>query len=183
MDVPIDCICPGEDVRHPDGDTITLKDKLGFVEATAIRKSMTFVESDDESARAAEILATLVESYVLFGVKSWTLQDERGKPIPVGHTAIRDHLLSNMEAASIVGDVADDLYKAVVLLPLVLKASRSSPPSQTNGSTSRPTALSQRRRRPSKRSSTSTSPTGGIETTSSSLDGVSNSSQSSVSAA
>jgi hypothetical protein len=183
MDVHIDCICPGTEVRHPDGDTIVLKDKLDFVTATSIRKSLSFLESDDESARAAEVLATLVESYVLFGIATWTLIDEKGRAIPVKHSAIREHVLSKIEAASVIGDVADDLYKATVLLPLVLKASRSSPPSQINGSTSPPTALRTKRPKPSKPSSTSTSPTDATEMTSSSLDGVSSTSQKSVSAA
>ena len=186
MDVHIACICePTDDgPRHPDGDTVTLRDKLDFFRATAIRKGLSFVESDDdEGGRAAEVLARLTEGYLLFGIERWTVVDGKGKTLPVGHSAIRARLLENPTAAGIVADAADELYQEAILLPLVARASTSSPPSPTNGSTSPPTVLSRKRPKPSKRSSTSTSPTAATEATSSSLVGVSNSSLNSESAA
>ena len=180
MDVSIPCICPAQSDHD---DTVTLRDTLDFGSATRIRKSLAFVESDDRDARAAEVLATLTEAYLLFGIERWTVLDERGKPVPLSHSAIRSHLLSRLDVASIVADEADDLYREVILLPLVRGASRSSAPTQTTGSTSQPTGSSSTRRKHSRRSSTSTTPTVVTEVTSASLDGVSSSSPSSESAA
>lgn len=183
MDVQIRCICPPteEGPRH-EQDTVTLRDKLDFLAATAIRKATGFAESDDETGRAAEIYARLTEGYVLFGIEGWTVVDERGKPVPLSHSAIRSYLLAAPDAASEVGDAADVLYAEAILLPLLRKASSSSLPTPTKrptsarrGSSEKPTPL--------RRSSTSTTRTDDTETTSSVLDGVSSSSQNSVSAA
>lgn len=187
MDVRIDCICPPkeEGPRHPDGDTVTLKDKLTFHEATTITKSVTFLDSDDEDSRAAEILATLSEFYIIVGVSAWTLRDEKNKPVPVNRPTVRAMLLERLDdnTAAVV-EAAEILYREVILLPLLRRGSRSSQPTPT----SEPTSAKQdgeppKRRRPSKRSSISTIPTVGTETTSSSLDGDSNFSQSSTTAA
>jgi len=186
MDVQITCLCPPKDeaVRHPDGDTITLRDKLDFFRATAIRKGLSFIESDDdEGGRAYEVLARLTEGYLLFGIERWSLVDEKGKAVPLSHSNIRSRLLENFEAAGKVADAADELYAKAILLPLMAGASTSSPPTPTNGSTSPLTVLPKKSPKPSKRSSTSTTQTGGTEATSSSLAGVSSTSQSSESAA
>lgn len=185
MDVQIPCLCLIEE-RH-DHDTVTLRDRLDFVTGTAIRKGLMFVESDDdEGGRAAETLARLTEGYLLFGIESWSLlQEVRDKlvPLPVTHTNIRERLLSNVTAADTVADVAEELYREAILLPLLARASKSSPPTPTKRSTSRPTALPSTPPKPSKRSSTTTTPMAVTETTSSSLGGVSSSSLSSESAA
>ena len=185
MDVQITCLCPPKDeaVRHPDGDTITLRDKLTFVEGKAVQLYASAVDSDDFMARGAEALARLSEGYVLWGIAKWSLVDEKGKPISVGHTAIREHLLSKPALAGLITEEADVLYKESVYDPLALRALRSSVSTSTTKPTSLPTVLAPKPRRPSKRSSTSTTRTAGTETTSSSLAGVSNSSQSSESAA
>jgi len=180
MDVTVPCICPPlEDVRrHPDGDTIGLVDTLDFFRATAIRKSLAFINSDDPEARAVEVLARLSLAYVMFGIDRWTVVDAKGKAVPVSHAAIRSSLLANDTAASIVVEAADELYQQAVLLPLMAGASTSSPPMPTGTSTSRPTGSSRKRRKPSSPSSTITTPMDGIEMTSQSLDGDFNSSQS-----
>jgi len=186
MDVHIACVCPpkGDDLRHPDGDTVTLRDVLDFHRATTITKAISLVDNDDESSRAAEILATLSEFYVLMGVERWTLRDVSNKPIPVGNSEVRTYLLNRPEVAAIVVEAADDLYNKAILLPLLARASTSSPPSQTTEPTSaKPDGEPPKRPRPSKRSSISTIPTVATATTSSSLDGVSSSSLNSESAA
>jgi hypothetical protein len=189
MDVTIKCICPerGGELRHPDGDTVTLRDKLDFHSATTIRKALTLVENDDPRTRPAEILAVLSEFYVLYGVTSWTLVDDKGKPLPVSHAAIRELLFESPDIDTII-DAADDLYNAAILLPLLVRASTSSPPKPTPkpdeaSSTSAPKDSTPKRPKPSKLSSTSTTQTVVTEATSLSLVGVSNGSLSSESAA
>lgn len=168
MDVSINCPCPGTPHKK-EGDTVTLRDTLSFREATAIRKSLAYVESDDEQGRALANLAALTESYLLFGISAWTLTDDEQKAIPVSHATIREHLLDGQPLqASIVADEADNLYAKVVLLPLLVRASTSSRPRPTGGSTSPISGSTQKRKTPSKRSSTSTTRTGGTGMTSAS---------------
>lgn len=189
----IPCICPPTDgeKRHPDGDRVEFKARLGLTEGRAVRLLATDgIDTDDPAARGALVLAKLVEGYLLFGIESWTLVDESGKPIPVSHTNIRRLVIDNDAVAEPLGDVADDLYGEAVILPLLVRASKSQPDTQTPStpnpqpeSTSPPTDSLTPLRRPSKRSSTTTTPTGAIGTTTSSPAGGSNSSQSSASAA
>jgi hypothetical protein len=184
VDVTIKCICPerGGEPRHPNGDTVTLRDKLDFRSVTTIRKALTLVENDDPRTRPAEILAVLCEFYMLYGIESWTLVDDKAKHIEVSHAAIRGRLFESPSVDE-VSEAAEELYNPVVLLPLLVRASTSSPPTPTDESTSAPTASTPKHPKPSKPSSTTTTQTVGIETTSLSLVGVSNSSQSSESAA
>lgn len=180
--VTIDCACPGG--RHPEGDTITLRDRLDFRTATTIRKSIALGSDDGTPLGAAEVLAILTEGYVLYGIEAWTLVDDRGKPLPVTRSSIRDRILDSPTAyvsATMIGDAADDLYGPQVLLPLLARASISSPPLPTEPSMS-PKPGPAKLPRPSKRSSTSTTRTDGIEATSPSLAGVSSSSPSLTSA-
>ena len=186
MDVQIGCPCaPREDgqPRHPDGDTVTLRETLGFREVTSIRHAIGMLEEDDTDLHTAEILAVLSEGYVLYGVASWSLADGEGRPLPVSRTAIRQSILANVALASVVADAADALYGGKVLLPLLLRASKSSQPSRTAPSTSLPKASPERRPRPSRPSSTTTTPMAATVTTTSSPAGASSSSQSSGSAA
>lgn len=192
MNVPITCPCPprGDAVRHPEGDTVVLREKLGFHEALTIRKAVGLAreeaDSSGERAMAAEILATLSEFYVLMGVESWTLQDDKDQPIPVSKASIRSILLESPDLDLLV-DVADSLYNEAILLPLLARANPSSPPTPTPSpepdSLTSPTESPTRPQRPSKPSSTTTSPTDATETTTLSLVGGSSSSQSSRSAA
>jgi hypothetical protein len=184
MDVQITCVCPDKDgqTRHPDGDRLTLRDKLDFHSVRTMRNEVRVLKTREEEASTAEILATLTEAYLIHGIESWTLVDDKGKPLEVSRRAINDRLLPT-DAAEIVGDAADELYQEVVLLPLVARGQNSSPTTPTNGSTSATTVSSSKPPKPSKRSSISTTRTVATETTSLSLVGVSNSSQSSESAA
>lgn len=187
MDITIDCPCPlkGEEVRHPDGDTVTLRDRLNFQEVTTIQKAMGLVDEDDRQLEIAKQLAVCTELYMLMGISSWTFVDDKGKPLPVSHANIRD-LFERADVLDISRE-AERLYNPRVLLPLVRAASASSPPTPTPSPEAGPSisAMSTPPRplRPSKRSSTTTSRTAATETTTSSPDGGSSSSQNSASAA
>jgi hypothetical protein len=109
----------------------------------------------------------------LFGVEAWSFVDEQGGKLPVTELTIRAKLLSDFALAAPIADVADDLYMAPVLLPLVERAKRLSPITPTDGSTSAPPTGRPMPRKRSKRSSTTTTPTGGTAKTSASLAGVS----------
>jgi len=170
MNVDIPCVCG----RH-ETDSVTLRETLDFRSAIAIRNAAIVLRTEDPDASVAEILATLSEQYLLFGVESWTLADAKGKPLPVSRAAIREHLLSRPDVAVIVADAADGLYAEAVVLPLLVRASTSSPPRPTDGSTSAPTGSETPRPKPSKRSSITTSPTAATATTMLSLAGGSNS--------
>lgn len=178
MDVSIDCLCP-IDPRH-EHDAIGLRPTLDYRSVTAIRYRIGDLEDQSDQA---EVLACLNEGYILYGIESWSLVDESRKPLPVTRANIAARILPDLLAASVIGDAADNLYAKAVMIPLVLLASRSLPPTPMAPSTSAPTDSSRRHPKPSRRSSTSITPTDGIVATSPSLDGVSNSSGSSVSAA
>jgi len=184
MDVSIPCICPpkGDEPRH-EADRISLRDTLDFRTAISLRNSVAILYAEEPDADLGDVMAVLTDGYLTRGIESWTLVDEKGKPVPVSRAAIRDRLLSNLEVAETVGDVADELYSPVVMLPLLRRASKSLPATPTEGSTSPTTPSSTARPRRSKRSSTSTSLTVVTEATSSSLVGDSSLSPSSVSAA
>lgn len=169
--VPIPCPCPG--TPHEDGDTVYLRAKLGLQAGVAIQRLI--VEANQERNDAAELTGVLAEAYLLHGVESWTLLGADGRTVPVTSDTIRSHLLSDFSVSAPVADAADDLYMGPVLLPLVKRAQASLRSSLTSGSTSAPQAGTPKRPRRSKRSSTTTSPTDGIEPTSPSLAGVSNS--------
>lgn len=180
MDVEIRCTCPptadGEP-RH-ETDTVTLRDKLDPTRALTVRKAVGFIDNDDRESRGAEVLATLSLHYLMVGVERWSLADDSG-PIPVTQKAIRERLFESPELDVLV-EAADALYNEAVLLPLVARAARSSPPMPTAASTSATTSGSTKRPTPSPRSSTSTSLTVVTAATTTSRGGVSNSSPSSA---
>jgi hypothetical protein len=182
----IGCICPaprdGASSRHPDGDTVTLRERLDFRQSLTARNAFLVLKAEDPDASTAEVLAVLTETYLLLGIESWTLEDARGKPVPVSKAAIREMLLSHPDAAMVVGDEADALYSEAIISPLVARALSSSPTTPTSASTSATSGPSPKRRRPSKRSSTSTTQTDGIVRISPSPDGDSSSWPSSASA-
>lgn len=174
MSVPIPCLCPstGEDeARHPDGDTVELRETLSFVQATTARNAVMLLKDADPDVSVAELLATLTEQYLLQGVTGWSLVDAKGKPLDCSRANIRDVLLADDMAASIVGDAADELYAGKVMLPLLSRASTSSPRTPTASRSSTPKDSGPASRRRSKPSSISTIPTAATVTTSKSRDG------------
>lgn len=181
------CPCPpladGEP-RH-ESDEVTLRERLGFVEASAVRNGISLrrAELELEELETAEILAVLTEGYVLYGIAKWTFEDADGKPVPVNRANIRRLVLERWEVASVVADAADERYAEAVMLPLLATASTSSRPSPTGASTSANPPSGTPAPKPSKRSSISTIPTADTATTTSSPDGDSRSLPSSSSAA
>jgi hypothetical protein len=177
VDVTIECPCPPKadgGSRHPDGDTVTLRDRLDFRSATTIRKAIGLV-SDEGAADPAEILAVMSEWYCLLGIEAWTLTDERGKPVPVTRQTIRDHLLESEAAGaqtSVVADAADTLYMQAILLPLLARVSTSSPPGPMEPSTSAPKDSPAKPPKRSRPSSTTSTPTVATVPTTSSRAGV-----------
>jgi hypothetical protein len=179
MDVTIKCICPPKadgEPRH-EQDTITLKDRFSFHEVVALQKDMQMAGSDDE-ATVGDSLAALTEGYIVRGITSWTLVDEKGRALAVNRTTITDRLFSlNPTVAMDISAAAEELYNPSVLLPLVTRVSKQSDTGQTEPSTSAPTDSPRKPRKPSKPSLTSTTPTDGTETITSSPAGGSRSSQ------
>jgi hypothetical protein len=177
----IDCICPG--TPHED-DTVTLYPTLDFRRAMTMQKAVVIARTGvDEDMDPAEILAILAESYLRYGVESWTLVDAAGKAIPVTPDNVTAYLMPHIGEAMDVAEEADGLYQEAVLLPLVRRGLRSSQPTPTTDSMSPSTGSDPDPQTPSSPSSTTTTPTDDIGTTSSPPDGVSKSSPSLVSVA
>lgn len=167
MDVQITCPCPPKangDPRHA-GDTVVLRERLSFQDAVAIRKAIAIVKVQDDGAGAAEVLAVMSQHYLVAGIEAWTITDDKGKPAELDRSAIRAFLerIETDDAMALV-DAADALYSPAVLLPLIQRAQSSSPPTQTDESTSPKKPSRPSRPRPSKPSSTSTSRMAGTGT-------------------
>jgi hypothetical protein len=170
----IECVCPVRPdgaVRHPNGDTVTLREKLDFRSALTARNTVILIKQEDEQADAAAILAALTEVYLLMGITSWTLVDAKAKPLPVSRDNVRALMDEHPDAAMEIGDEADGLYSEAVITPLVARASSYSPPTPITGSTSATNGASPARRKRPKPSSITTSRTDVIETMSASPAG------------
>ena len=174
----IACVCPltaAGETRHPAGDTVELRQKLDFRSALTAQNAVWLLKQEDPDASSGEVLAVMTEAYLILGIESWTVTDEKGKPWPVSRDNIRAFMNEHLEAAMEVGDAADALYAAAVFLPLVAKAQRSSRPTPTDDSMSRTNGSESGNHKQSKRSSTITTLTDDTEMTSPSLAGVSSS--------
>jgi hypothetical protein len=188
MDVQTRCVCPPKADGSPrhEGDTITLRDTLGFVATQTARNAIHLARSDAREQGvdldAAYALAVLTEQYLMLGISAWTRVDEKGKPVPVNRVSIRAFMEDEDDVVSFVADEADGLYAGKVMLPLLRTAASSSQPTPT-ASTSPTRGNGKAPAKPSRRSSISTIPTDATATTSKSRDGDSSSSRSSVSAA
>jgi len=181
--VEIECICPPRadgEIRHPAGDSVTLRERLDFRAALTARNTMILLKTEDPDASMAEVLAALTETYLLLGIESWSVVDAKNKPVEPTKAAIRDALLSRPDVAMTVGNAADELYSAAVILPLLALAQTSSPPTPTSVSTSVPKPSSARRRKPSKPSSITPFPMDATGTTSPLPAGASSSSRNSA---
>jgi hypothetical protein len=181
----IPCICPpaAGAIRHPDGDTLTFRERLDARAGTTIWSDIALLQVEDPDNSPADRLALLTDNYLLFGIEAWSVVDAAGKPVPVTRGAIRTHLLTRPEVVvTLIGDT-HERYGPQVVLPLLQRALESSETSPTDASTSPPTDSTESRPRPSKRSSISTIQTVDTGTTTASDDGDSSSSPSSASAA
>jgi len=168
------CVCPPKangEVRHANGDTVTLREHLDFRAGLAARNTVIILKQEDSEATTADILAALTVNYLLDGIESWTLVDEKGKGVSVSRPAVRAFMAEHPEEAATVGEEADGLYSASVIDPLVKRASMYSPPTQTAASTSQTNGSSRTRPTPLRQSSTTTTRTGGTEKMSASPGG------------
>lgn len=188
MEASFRCVCPPKadgQARH-DTDTAVFRDRLDFVAGQAISKQIGLAKADDPDMSAGEILALMSLDYILHGLQSWTLVDEKNKPITPTRSVLRAFLNDHYEAATVMVEVVDDLYQEQVLLPLLRRASmlsqQSPTPEPTSASpeTSGSSSMSQKR---SKHSLTSTTQTDDTGTISSLPAGGSKSSRSSATAA
>jgi hypothetical protein len=153
--VAVACPCPG--TPHSDGDTVFLAPKLGF-NAGVIADSK-LVDILHGSGDVEAVKAALLATYISDGVRAWTFVDADGADVPVSPQTIQAILLSDYELGVVVAEAADPLYSKAVTNPLLRRMSASSPPSPTNGSTSRKRASSAKRRTASAPSLTSITPT------------------------
>jgi len=176
----IDCICPplAGETRHPEGDTVTLRPKLDFRTAATIQHSVSVLRLEEQEPAVEEVLARLTEAYVRYGVESWTIVDAEGKPVPVTPSNVEAVLFADLTAAMVVGEEADEMYSGAILLPLLKRASTSSPGTPTTDETSLPTGSQETPAEPTplRPSSTSTTQTDDTGPTSYSPDGDSKSS-------
>lgn len=180
MDTTIVCPCLG--TPH-ETDTVTLRDALDFRSVTAMRHALKDLKREDPDVSWQEILATMTEHYLLFGIESWSLVDDKGEPLPATRPNVRLFLNQRPEQAADLSDVADSLYYSAVMLPLVRRGSRRSLDLPTEASTSPTTGGPSQPPTPLRPSSISTIPTDDIEPTTDSPDGDSSSSQNSASVA
>ncbi len=161
----VECLCPptAGGVRHPDGDTVMLRERLDFLGAVAAKNAVLISKRDNLTE--AQIFAAMTEIFLLVGIESWTVVDAKGKHVEPDADAVRAILLTNVDAAMIVGEEADAKYAAAVIDPLVKRASALSQPTPTPVSTSATNGSTPSPQKPSRRSSTSTTQTAGIATT------------------
>ncbi len=171
----IECICPPKagQPRHPDGDTVELRERLDFAAGRTARNIIKLGKAEELST--PEIMTQLTDWYLLAGIRTWSVVDEKGKPVDVNRAAIEHYLYANEGAREALSDEADQMYSEAVTAPLVQEAWRPSPTTPTSASTSATNGSTPKSLKPSKRSSTITSLTDDTETTSPSLAGVSNS--------
>jgi hypothetical protein len=179
MDVAIACPCPPKadgEPRH-ERDTVVFRDRFDYHAGTTTRMAVAILRESDPDVSFVEVLATLREHYLLFGIAAWTLVDDKNKSVPVTKGAIRQFMEDHPDIAEEIAETGEGLYSEQVILPLALRAKRSSPPSPTEALTSAPEAgdsptkttsrsssKTRKSRTPSKRSSTTTSRTAGTGT-------------------
>ncbi len=179
--VKVKCLCPA----RPDGlprheqDYVNLRDRLDFRQAVAVRVDIR--ETVKAGGSEGELEGMLAESYVIHGVESWSLVDEKNKPLPLTRDNLRNVLLADYDTGQEVANEADNLYTEAVVLPLLNRVLESSPASPMPASTSVTSGTSTRK--PRSPSSTSTTRTAATGTTRPRPDGVSRLSPNSASAA
>jgi len=158
------CACPG--APHEEGDVVNLREKLGL--AAGVQLQSSIIAASNSGLSGPAVTGILGEAYLLVGVESWNLVDDKGQAIPVTPQSITDQLLSDFERATVAADKADDLYATRYVVPLVNRVANSSPSTTTGG----PTSVIRngggtKRHRPSKQSSTTTTEMAVTATTSS----------------
>ncbi len=115
-----DCTCPG--TPHPDGDTITFKDRLTFEENVA---AVTSIMTGDNIG----IVSKAWGIYLHAGPIAWNVLDEQGRAVLLTREVL-DGL--SFDDQWEIADRADDIYGKVALAPLVRRTSVSSKNGQTS---------------------------------------------------
>lgn len=161
--VPVAVACPCPGTPHSGGDTVFLGPTLSF--RAGVVADSKIADVINGLGDAAEIKATLFETYLLDGVKAWTFVDSEGTDVPVSDAAIKAWLLADYSLGMVIAEQADKLYSEAVTGPLAKRSFPSLQTGPTNGSTSRKRGSSAKPRKRSSRSSISTSPTEGTGTT------------------
>jgi len=139
MDVHVPCPCPG--TPHPDGDTVTLRDKPTLRMGTQVI-GLSSAQAQTGLPSAGDI----TELFVREGILAWTFVLEDGSPRPLDAEGIQ-WLVDDYAVAYPIAERASELYTEVIFAPLLAQATeprRSSPTSRTGASTS---ASSQRSRK------------------------------------
>jgi hypothetical protein len=149
--VPVRVPCPSG--QHPDGDSVSLRPKLGLAAGIAAQQT---IQGIGKGTSTAEVTGTLLELYLRSGVAEWDLHDDEGNPIELTPETLQTELLDDFGRSEPIANVADGLYYGVVVAPLVAAVSRSSQATPPGDSTSASTGSPASRRKRSKPSSTST---------------------------
>jgi hypothetical protein len=125
-----DCACPGN--PHPNGDTVTYRERLPFDANVAALSAIVGGEGDPRANKAWSV-------YLHAGPLAWNLVDEEGNAVPLSDETL-DAL--PFEDQFEIGDHADDIYGTVVLAPLVRRMRNSSKAGPTKPGSRRRTARS-----------------------------------------
>ena len=114
MSVEIPCVCPPKQDGQPrhTTDTIELRDRLDFRSALTARNAIALAKEEDDDVSSAEILAVLTETYLLLGIQSWSLVDEKGKKVEPSRTAIREFIEAILDYHYPDGRHRDDIATA-----------------------------------------------------------------------
>ena len=136
MDVTVTCPCPG--TPHPDGDTVTLKDKPGLhLGATVLGWANRQGEANIPT------IGDIMETYLREGVVDWTFTLENGDHRPCDDEGL-DWLMDDYELAYPIANAAAEVYTEAIFRPLGVKM-EPTPSSRT----SRNTRSTSRKSRPS----------------------------------
>ena len=118
-----ECRCPG--TPHSEGDFAYLKPRADLAIGLAAESAIGMSRGELETR------VNLGLAYVRYGIASWDLLDEHGKPVPV-ETGIDELGWEDLEP---VAEKANDLYSENVLRPLLARQSKMSSGVKANGTT------------------------------------------------
>ena len=134
--------CPCEGEPHEDGDIVYLRPELSA--AAGIRAQSHIIAAASGQLAQAEAEAIISALWLEVGVVEWTFLFDDGSPIPVTPENVVRALPYEKGGAQ-VADVADDLYAASVMTPLLAKVNALSKPGATSITSSRRKPTSRQR--------------------------------------
>ena len=153
--VPIRCPCPPKDgePRHSDGDSVDVRSQYGYGDSLALaKKSVQYrvgLNKDKESVVIPYEDAFLKhESLMELAVKSWTLEDADGEPLPIG---LPTFLLLPEDIGNVIAEKVNELYEASKAT-VPNGSGGPSPASSPETSPAPPNRATRRSRKPSTRS-------------------------------